>query len=760
MIKKLILEKFGRFSKHTVFDFASATLFFGNNESGKTTLFDAIFNAVSTLKGNSEYGKILASRYGNNRVATLECEGERISIAEKDFINLFAIRSGKISLEVNKNSEMMNHVKDSLFSGGIDPKAVAAELEKDIKGRGKNTLAREKEELTKELAELETNKKNAENIRNKCLAEEKRVADIKENMAQAKEKSSQLEKKREELERTLEQQNLLRQEKGLRINIENIAKMKRIIDELEKKYNILNPETLNNLQMRAQEIQHLKAKLNADIALEAETLNKLNNCINEKSKCETEKAGAESKEKLASFLKDTLVPREKLVCLETRRVWKKPMLIAAGAFFLAGILLLACFLTAFFAIHWAIFAAVLAAAGACVATASVRQTKENNSLLHKTVQDAREKWKKETGEDAGEHYEDILAVFSRVAEKLKTATENFNREAKRANEFEQEKIERAKEKKQTEDAESTAQRQLRNLLDNAGVNAITDYAALLEKKKNLIVQRTELEEKLKKDIEYNKVSSIEELENILSRKLAEISVKITETELPESESRIKENLLKQTKEHIETLRLKEIENTGSLNLDLGTIRGQFQGIPEKIAACEKDMQKKKMRIAEINKELQAKGIAQKLFDYIAEDSSLMLETLSKEISQEFSKFTGAGRAVSMVDFSTDNTCVIDAQNFNRENKHLSAGTLDAFYLAARLVLAKKSQDANKQGIIVLDEPFLALDRPRTNCALAVLGEFRKNTGWQIILFTKDEELANEAHLVFGSELCVHNLNKL
>ena len=45
---------------------------------------------------------------------------------------------------------------------------------------------------------------------------------------------------------------------------------------------------------------------------------------------------------------------------------------------------------------------------------------------------------------------------------------------------------------------------------------------------------------------------------------------------------------------------------------------------------------------------------------------------------------------------------------------------------------------------MLDEPFYTLDPERERAALKLLSAFQAETGWQIILFTKDEKLAKAA----------------
>jgi DNA repair exonuclease SbcCD ATPase subunit len=281
---------------------------------------------------------------------------------------------------------------------------------------------------------------------------------------------------------------------------------------------------------------------------------------------------------------------------------------------------------------------------------------------------------------------------------------------------------------------------------------------MLEKKENTAARSRELAEKLNSVLADYSAASITELEDILVLKRKEITEKITETELPDQELNARRNLFRDTKARREELQREEKETIGSFSLNLGTVRGQLRGLPEKIAALEKGMLDRENVLAEKNRELRAAQIARELFDSIAEDSSFIFEKLSCEIGETFSALTEAGRKVSMKNYSAADTSVSDAQNASRNNSLLSAGTRDAFLLAARLVLAQKSLDKGQRALIVLDEPFLTFDKPRIHRALSVLREFHQTTLWQIILFTKDEETANQAVTAFGSSIRVHRLS--
>jgi len=121
MILRLVIDNFGKFRGRS-FDFGPVTLFSGRNEAGKTSLFDALFDALCSPRGNNDPARRLRARYGQDRKARLEFQGEEYAIPAPDFLNLFAIRAGDLSLEIGSNSEWMNRVKANLFSGGIDPR--------------------------------------------------------------------------------------------------------------------------------------------------------------------------------------------------------------------------------------------------------------------------------------------------------------------------------------------------------------------------------------------------------------------------------------------------------------------------------------------------------------------------------------------------------------------------------------------------------------------------------------------------------------
>ena len=753
MITSLRLEKFGKFINKT-FRFNPVTLFTGNNETGKTTLFDALLHVLAPPKSTTTSGKRLVMRYGKDRQAHAEYDEAPLELSAEDFLNLFAVRSSDISLEIEKNSQWMNHVKASLFSGGIDPQIVIDELEAVIKGKGKNSLQIEAKRIKEEQKSIQLELEETRERRRECLNEEKRATDSNSRVNQTSAEIKKLTADVAEIEKIIEQQNLIREEKTLKDILFRAAENRRKKEELEK-YSRYSHDRLGELKKKEAAVSTLKTEAEKSRILMEEALRGIQRYIEEKSRREKVKIRAESLRALANELRDSLLPREKLIKRRIIRLVKKPFLAAGAADLLAGVA------AAFFATSTTF---TMAALGIGTVTCCLffvfsfrHQSVEDTSDLEAVLTKVRERWHRETGEIPEESYEAVLAILDRAFTLARAAIEDYEQIASQTADFEKEAATRSLQKKKTEADYESAVSDVRRFLEEAQAVDATDYATRLGKKEHLTVQLAEQETKLCAAQETYLASSQGELEDILTRKCDEINDKITQTELGSQELRAKENDLKEKKARLEALRREEKQNIGDIRLNLGTARGKMAGLPEKIIACEKAIHDNESRLAEINKELYAARIAQEIFKDIAGDSDEKLKVLSSDISSTFSALTEEGRQVSLKAYSTEKAEVIDSGGEERDEEYLSAGTRDAFLLAARLVLARKSQDSGKKCVIVLDEPFLTLDRPRIKRALAVLKEFRQKEGWQIIIFTKDEKMEEQARAVFGAELLVHNL---
>ncbi len=753
MIKRLVLESFGKF-RNRDFAFGPVTLFFGPNEAGKTTVFDAVFDGISAPKGTIEAGKRLRDRYGPDRKARLEFDGEPVSIPAPDFLNLFAVQAGKISFDIDKNSEWMNRVKAELFSGGVSPAVVAQKLDGKLKSRTKDSLRAEIERLELELGATRDALRAARGEREVCLADEKRIASLDERRRSAQEEIEALAAETKTLREDIDRQRNLREAKSVENLLALFPERKRLAEDLER-YGRYSGETLEELKRMEADRQKLKSEADRCEASLQAAEEKLGDLLDEKAEAEAEKTKLEKAGIAASMLKKGLLDRERLVDRKTTRSFRPPLLAAAAVALAAGLVLF--FLAPPAASLFAFVAST--AAGLVLFFLSMRkETREDFSRLEAALRDVREAWKRETGGDLGEGgYEAVLVALDRAAERAARAASLFEKVRDRAAEQEKAAADRRAELRRAQDAVLDAERGIRRVLERAGAADREEYAARLQKREFLEKRLEAIDAALgAARLRYGAASDAD-LEGRASRKLAELAAVPAADEAGEAEFRALERAFAEKTARLESLRSDERAALGDLGLNRGSLRERFKGLPERIAGLERAEAEGVRLLAERRNSMKAIELARDIFASLTGDDGAMLSELSREIGATFSRVLAMERNVVFESFDAEEAAVTDAGGGARRENQLSSGTRDAFLLAARLVLARKSPAGPGGGLVVLDEPFLALDRPRTRKALEVLDEFRSNAGWQIVLFTKDEALAEDARKVFGGTLTVHDL---
>jgi hypothetical protein len=201
------------------------------------------------------------------------------------------------------------------------------------------------------------------------------------------------------------------------------------------------------------------------------------------------------------------------------------------------------------------------------------------------------------------------------------------------------------------------------------------------------------------------------------------------------------------------------ERIGRLEKEMHTGRGEVQGslgdIPDLIVASESEMAALERDLARLELDRRASALGQEIFAAMAARSDIQLQGLGDEIAQHFGGILPGARGIAIGELDNDGITVEDAGGAMRPMGQLSRGTLDSFYLAARLAMALRSR--KEPGVLLLDEPFHALDEAREEKALELLRRVRETHGWQIVIFSKDDEMESRARAVFGETAMVHRL---
>jgi uncharacterized protein YhaN len=151
----------------------------------------------------------------------------------------------------------------------------------------------------------------------------------------------------------------------------------------------------------------------------------------------------------------------------------------------------------------------------------------------------------------------------------------------------------------------------------------------------------------------------------------------------------------------------------------------------------------------------AAALALNIFRTMGDGADQLLAGLAEEMEAMLEKIlpNGNRRGLALPGLSVAQIEVQDALGKSRPLEHLSTGTQDAVVLAAKLALALKSRQS--PGLLVLDEPFLAMDTVRESRALQLLQDFQSKHHWQVILLSKHVHLKDEVRRLFPDAVFVN-----
>lgn len=161
MIRSIELRNYG-VHRHRRFPLTRVTLIVGPNESGKTSLFDALCEALSRpdRRKRSEF----AERYGEDRSVTVTPElRDPPDIA--DVLRIAAVRADRLALPPHLYRDGLARPEDlerdwatelrtSLLSSGVDPKSLSVALQRAAGSRAQGTPGKRLKEAREELATL------------------------------------------------------------------------------------------------------------------------------------------------------------------------------------------------------------------------------------------------------------------------------------------------------------------------------------------------------------------------------------------------------------------------------------------------------------------------------------------------------------------------------------------------------------------------------------------------------------------------------
>ena len=676
-IKELIIEEFGKFkNKRILFD-NSFTLIYGPNESGKTTILEAIEHALipnATLSRDypvreskliiEDDDKILELKKGKVLKGKSRIVNFFISMKPKFFRNIFHIRTGE--LEILKNIEsgvdFATHLKEKILE--LENFYYFKNILEDklgnliVPSKKKSNIEEEIENLFKEKEELEKKRADWENIRSLVIE--------KEELEKGKE---ELEKELKEKEQRLEKMERARKIEAYEKELKHRHSLKRIYQDLSL-YEDFKKEDLSSLEEIEKELFKLEERFKISEEKKKNLEGNIEEIRKEIERLEKEKEEIELNAK--KNLSRKLIISGSLFLLVLLNIILKIFLSLSTIYLIPAFVL-------FPLVVFLIFEAIL----------------KNKIFISQKLKSIEENKKNETNRE------------EREKNKLKEIEESIKEIDNRIKNFEEEK---------------------NKIFKKTGVNSIREYKKLWERKFILERDKKNLEKNLEgkfvlPEQNTDRIDEIQKEIGLLSERKFE---KYNEEEFIELDEKVKSIHEK----------LKKInENIVRIETEINLLQEKLNESETEIIKKIDEIDNKIERTRELKNLLID---FYKILKEIEEETELFLRNVIEEAgSKWFSRLTG--NEYKKVEISKwKDFYIVLKNNEKKKITWLSKGAQDQLYFSLRLALAQRVLGEEAKFFLILDDPFITFDNYRINEALKILEEISKQH--QIILASKDEYL--------------------
>ncbi len=741
MIQKLILEDYGKF-KGREFELGPFTVVYGPNEAGKTTLFDALFEAACA--GAPRRGQVwgrLAARYGEGRKARASGDVQQFGDAV-EFLELFSIRAGQISVDAEKGGSWAEAAKNSLYRHGYNPAEIAEKLEKRA---STSNATRHQKNLNRLNSDLAGAREQIAQLR----GQEAAVAGAREGLLRVEAELAALEVRKAGIEAELAAADgLLEGHKKVRalhqaardrdftagvIQAENkLAELAAYKTEAVKEYDLLLEKIAEAGRGAAELGGTINAALDTIEKLETESCSLLESQRAARRASETAQKLLPEVSSISSF-RHGLFAVLRLPPGLRYGIWAFGAAGAALGLYLARQTHLGYALTVFFA------------AAAFAFDRYLYRPKDSPADLaaeRRRLETVYDQWVRRGFERAEIERPSVTEVmeammnFKSMAVSWDMAVENNRKDGLAARAavkaLEDKSIALAEER---ENCALAAQ----EWLMRAGCASRDEYLLKANQYKTLDGEAAKYAGRVQELLALESCSSTAALLALLDSRVKELEAAGVrarpdyERDIAAGESKVKELAAAlQAEEAALTAKKIERENlTATFNKDLAKI-------PESLNIFRRKEYDLEQEIAADALARAGAELAAAVYREIEADSSRKFAGLAREVGAMLARVLPASD-LQIGSLALESVTLKDAGGAMRALDQLSSGTRDCFMLAARLTLAAAARAA-APGLLLLDDPFSALDEGRRAAALDLLKYFRQETGWQLIIFTKDRAL--------------------
>ncbi|MGC8765612.1 MAG: ATP-binding protein [Brevinematia bacterium] len=722
MIERIKIKNFGKF-KEAEFEFTPVTVFYGKNESGKTTLFDAIFKAVTNVKKTTIEGKNL-ERYGDLKDSILEIKPDIYEISPDIFLNVLAIRSGEITLDFEKKN-LNEEIRERILSSNVNLERLIRNISEITSRNSRSRFCKNRNEVIEDINQLQST-----------------IEELNRNVKEYERMEAYIKKLRETIEtKKIDFKNLNEELKSVEDNIKTLEKSKEL-KILNDNYN-----ELQNFYKRKKELEGIKLVNPEDIERfrkESENLQRL-----ELEKENIKKENQKNLEKLRALENEKNNLKQELLGIEAIFPIIKNLGIFASlslTFLVSGILSLG-----ISALLFLIFKNPLMLILSVTSFIFLTLTIVFYFLYRNSKRGLLEKVKNFSTKKIKEIFENLKKEKEKLNIRL---TEYIPQEVKRLEE-EIEKNELLL--KDIEREINLLKESIEGFLANNNVRKIDELIQNNERYRLMADQISRMESKLR-EIAFQHNTELNGLENVLRRKIKDIEeLGTTEREYDEAKlnknvtnKKLLENKIKKISEEIIELEKQLSQKSGEIS--------NFSKIISELKMTEIELEGKKKELELMDKKRMAYEKIQDILNLIDKDAFYKFRVISEEIKNEFSTFFPHLAEVEFKSLEKMQFLIRDGAGELRNFEFLSKGTQDMFLLAFRILLARKFDIfEGEEGFLIFDEPFLSLDKDRIKSMIALLKKFHNENNWQLIFFTKDENLKELLSKTFKDRVRTYNL---
>ncbi len=711
---KLDITSFGKFAFKN-FEIAETTVFFGENESGKSTMFDALllsFSKIDRTKPSVE----IKNRYGKSiglEISPSIDEDEKMPLAM--YLNIYAVRQGDVAMDISDNNEWQKVIRSKLYDTDIDIDSLIDSVvsEKDSNGKGS---------IKSERSNLNALYSKAKDALDSLISEKNRIR-ISLKEVQNKIGANNILKKKceddvltlENSKKTIEMQDDIVARKRYLSILADIDKHQKLNEYMRK-----NSVYANDLSEQVVEMQNNVREYERNIEFLRDKYSSL--CKNKNP--DEPFFNDRERNKIVDKIDKAILRIDR----ERTAVYKKNILskyLPSMFISVASLALFAFTNDTRFLIGFLSFVLIFL-------------PRKSIDYAHKAMEEivasvAELNIDMDSIEKLDDIYEILLIARQNILE-IEPQKETIYNESLSAI-----------------DVVSRLKNDLMNILRASNVESVNAYLENIKFYNSTDREFEEISSRLRDEMHTFGANNITMLEVEISRLLKEFDKRdVSHHGMSAEELFAKKNNYKRKFEDVNNAYNQILDKEKDYLKEMAFIEGELSSYPAKIVELESEIKNIETEIEHLDKEATALNVLVDMLEKMRGKNNAIFEELKLESAGIFNKMLSSNRYLEMKDFDAKNIEVLDKNDKMMNIASVSTGTRAAFLLSLKLTLMTKMGTKNK--VILLDEPFITFDSKRETDTLLLLKEFASEHQIPIVFFTKDKSTKDNIVEIFGNVL--------